>query len=70
MEDAMNDAGKAFFTENKNLFSDPKTAPEKFNLYNGLLSMSLIINDISSKLDKIHQELEDLKNKLHQRGHI
>lgn len=64
----IHDAGANCFVENRNLFSDPKATPEKFNLYNGL--SSLVVIDLLSKVDRLTAEIEDLKHRLHQHGQI
>ena len=66
----MNGAGSSCFLENRNLFSDPSTSPEKYNLYEGLTHLSIAVNNILSKVEQIDGELKDLKYGLHQHGHI
>jgi len=62
----MIDAGSACFVQNRDLFSDPKASPEKFNLYSGLASLSAVATDLLLKVEKMDKELQDLKQRLHQ----
>ena len=39
-----------FFYENVRLFGDPKTNPEKFNLYNGLAALAEAIAHLESEI--------------------
>ena len=55
------------FKENRNLFSDPQKAPEKFNLYNGLENMAVMIQELISKVDRLEREVAMLRNELNQR---
>lgn len=66
----MNDAGLNCFLENRNLFSNAKTTPEKFNLYNGLTFLSKAVSDLSLKIEEMGKEIEDLKYKLRKRDLI
>lgn len=66
----INDAGASCFTENRNLFSDPRSTPEKFNLYNGLLLLAQAVTDLSSQIDQMNSEMQDLQYKLRQHGQI
>lgn len=48
---------KRQFQENLNLFSNPKTEPEKFNLYAGL--QNLVIG-----LENLEDEINQMKNRI------
>lgn len=64
------DAGANCFFENRNLFSNPQATPEKFNLYNGLASLSTAVSGLLLKVDEMDKEIKDLKYRLHQHGQI
>jgi len=52
-----------FFQENLQLFGDPNNAPEKFNLYGGLIALAKEIEEIESKLSYIQNDINYLKAK-------
>ena len=56
--------GSACFLENLRLFANPKTEPEKYNLYNGLRgkaddleTLSLSVHKLEMLLNSIHHQL-------------
>ncbi len=55
------------FNENRNLFSHPQTAAEKFNLYSRLENMAIMIQELLSKIDRLERDVEMLRNDLNQR---
>lgn len=48
---------KRCFEENLRLFADPKTEPEKFNLYKGLVLLAEAVAIIESKASDIQTKL-------------
>ncbi len=52
---------KQCFAENRNLFSDTKTAPEKFNLYNGLASLAETVQNMQREIAQLRQEVHQHK---------
>ena len=54
------------FNENRNLFGNPQTAPEKFNLYNGLENMAVMVQELILKIDRLEREVSSLRNDLNQ----
>lgn len=52
------------FAENRNLFSHPQTVPEKFNLYNGLENMALMLRYLLYKVDDLEHEIAVLRTEL------
>jgi hypothetical protein len=55
------DTAKKCFTENRDLFGDSVTQPEKFNLYNGLRSLAEAVEQIQQELKTIRQELQQIR---------
>ena len=53
---------KKFFAENIQLFSDARTHPEKYNLYNGLRALVEAIESLESRIEKIEQALQVINN--------
>lgn len=49
---------KKQFDENLNLFANPNTEPEKYNLYAGLSNLAQGLEDLAA-------EVEELKRKIH-----
>lgn len=49
---------KKQFDENLNLFANPNTEPEKYNLYAGL-------SNLAQGLENLAAEVEELKRKIH-----
>ena len=52
------------FNENRNSFADCQTAPEKFNLYNGLENMAIMIQLLLSKVESLEKDVEILRREL------
>ena len=48
------------FKENIQFFADPKTEPEKYNLYNGLMALADKIDEIESRLKKVNKILTEI----------
>jgi hypothetical protein len=48
------------FKENIQLFANPKTEPEKYNLYNGLMALADKIDEIESLLKKVNRILTEI----------
>jgi hypothetical protein len=48
---------KRVFVENLNAFADPKTQPEKYNLYLGLIYMVAAVEQIQQDLEQIKEQL-------------
>ncbi len=59
--------GKISFDENRNLFGDPRTEPEKFNLYNGLASMAEAVSELQMQVQSLSQEVQMLRQELRTR---
>jgi hypothetical protein len=55
---------KKCFVENLQLFSNPQTEPEKFNLYNGLASLVEGMEELELKVQSLCQELYQVRTKL------
>lgn len=49
------------FNENFRLFSNPKTLPEKYNLYAGLGNMAKGMQNLEEKIEEINQRLYKLE---------
>ena len=58
---------KKCFEEIINLFSDPQTQPEKYNLYNGLYNLADEIEKINYQLQQIIQALNSVATLLQRR---
>ena len=58
------DVAAKCFNENRNLFSNPQTLPEKFNLYNGLENMAVMVEHLLSKVEHLEREIEILRREL------
>ena len=56
--------GAACFSENANLFGNPKTQPEKYNLYTGLRAMSQTIESLTQTVHKLERQLNSVNQKL------
>ncbi len=54
-------AAKKCFNENIQLFSNPESEPEKYNLYNGLLNLTQAVEDLQSQVRKIEQDIERIR---------
>ncbi len=52
-----------FFRENCQLFSNPQDAPEKYNLYGGLIQLAKDIEEIQRRLKSMEDDLHFLKVK-------
>ncbi|MHC4759440.1 MAG: hypothetical protein ACYTE8_12355 [Planctomycetota bacterium] len=52
------------FEENVNLFSDPATKPEQYNLYNGLSNLAEAVYELQKQVQALSQEVESLRRKL------
>jgi hypothetical protein len=52
------------FKDNLELFSDPKSQTEKFNLYQGLHCLAEAVRDIDLELQNIKNQIKDLEAKL------
>lgn len=46
------------FNENRISFSNPQTTPEKFNLYNGLECMAVMVQTLLSKVEYLEREID------------
>lgn len=53
---------KMCFEENLQLFGDPHSQPEKFNLYNGLKNLADSLTTLDQKLNNVHSEVVNLQN--------
>jgi len=56
-----NETGTKSFLENRNLFGNSKTQPEKFNLYSGLALLADTVKKQDAKLDNLAEQVEELK---------
>ena len=56
--------GAACFSENVNLFGDPKTQPEKYNLYRGLTALSETVEALYHAVHNIERQLNSINQKL------
>lgn len=54
------------FNENKNRFGNPQTSPEKFNLYNGLEHMAIMIENLLSRVGNLESQIQSLQQKVSQ----
>jgi hypothetical protein len=57
------------FDENRALFGDPRANPEKYNLYNGLASLSEAVLELQSQLHQLRQEVHQLRYEISQLKH-
>lgn len=48
------------FQENFQLFGDPKAAPEKFNLYNGLVNLTDGIMQMEQEIRGLREETQQI----------
>ncbi len=55
-----NTAAKCF-KENLQLFTNPQTNPEQFNLYSGLLSLAQGMAQLESEVQALQQEIRNVK---------
>ncbi|MBU2235575.1 hypothetical protein KKA01_00775 [Patescibacteria group bacterium] len=53
----MNDFGKEHFIENRNLFGDISTEPEKFNLYGGLADLANSLREMSDRISNLERKM-------------
>jgi len=53
---------KQCFQENLELFSNPQTEPEKYNLYKGLLGMADAILDLEQKIKNIQDSVRYIQS--------
>jgi hypothetical protein len=51
-----------FFSENAQLFSNPNTEQERFNLYGGLIALSDQIDDMGRRIRSIEQNINLLRS--------
>lgn len=56
--------GASCFSENIQLFANPKTEPEKYNLYNGLKGMAETIESLHHHVYKLEKQLDLVNRKL------
>lgn len=56
--------GAACFSENVNLFGDPRTQPEKYNLYRGLTALSETVESLVHHVHRLEMELTEANRKL------
>lgn len=56
--------GAACFLENVNLFGDPKTQPEKYNLYKGLQAMAETMEVLLHLVHKLEMQLDETNRKI------
>lgn len=56
--------GAACFSENVNLFGDPKSQPEKYNLYRGLTALSETVESLLHHVHKLEMQLSEANQKL------
>lgn len=54
-------SAKRNFEENLNLFADPQTNPEKYNLYMGLLNMVRGIESLEREVDQVKEEVHRIR---------
>jgi len=66
MSRSVNNAIKCF-DENRDLFGDPHTQPEKFNLYNGLASIAEALLELQTQVQALRQEVQNLTHEVSQR---
>ncbi len=51
------------FQENRRFFGNPSTEPEKYNLYAGLENLTVGLQDINDKLERIEHLLKIIASK-------
>ena len=56
--------GAACFLENRQLFANPQTDPEKYNLYNGLQGLSETVESLNHAVHNIERQLDLMNRKL------
>jgi len=54
---------KQCFKENRDLFGNNQTQPEKFNLYNGLRALAEAVQQMEQEINALRQEVYQLKLK-------
>jgi len=52
------DYAKRQFEENIQLFSNPQTNPENFNLYNGLRNLAIGLEELEQRISRIEEALK------------
>jgi hypothetical protein len=57
------DASKCFI-ENRNLFGNAESEPEKYNLYNGLAILAEAIEGMERTLRGLEQDVEQIKRRI------
>lgn len=58
------DNAKKQFAENLQLFGDPHSEPEKYNLYSGMLNIAKGLNDMEHRLSQLEREVMTLRQAL------
>lgn len=58
------ESSKKQFDENFQLFGNPRTEPEKYNLYAGLSNLSTGLAELRSKIENIEYILAQINHKL------
>ena len=48
------------FSENLQLFGDPQSNPEKYNLYNGLANLAEGIGELENEIDRLKREINQI----------
>ena len=56
--------GAACFLENLQLFANPQTEKEKYNLYNGLRGLSETVENLVHAVHNIEMQLNSLNKKI------
>ncbi len=46
------------FLENRDLFGNPQSQPEKYNLYNGLANLAQGISDMETEMKRLQQKIQ------------
>ena len=60
MDQKPEDLSELCFLENITLFVNPKTEPEKYNLYKGLQALSATLREVLLAQRNIEQRLDDI----------
>jgi hypothetical protein len=55
---------KKCFLENRNLFGNAQSEPEKYNLYNGLANLAEAIEEMDRKLNNLAHDVEQVKRSI------
>lgn len=57
------------FAENLELFGNPASQPEKYNMYQGLINVVQGLSSLEQKVDRIDRELQVLRQAVSSMGY-